>query len=80
VPDRGLLERDRLHVPAALHLLLATWLFDDVAAALREHGLATLDAHSVTFTALTESWSAVTATCAIVHHGLPGDDYHGYAS
>jgi hypothetical protein len=35
VPDRGLLERDRLHVPAALHLLLATSLFDDVAAVRR---------------------------------------------
>jgi len=34
---------------------------------------------AVTFAPLTESWSAVTATCAVAHYGLPGDGYHGYA-
>ena len=28
---------------------------------------------AITFAALTESWSAITATCALAHHGLSGD-------
>jgi len=34
--------------------------------------------HCRTFAALTESSSAVTVTCAVAHHGLPGDGYHGH--
>jgi len=45
--------------------LLATSLFGDVAAALREHGSATLDERCCAFAALTESPSVVTATCAV---------------
>jgi hypothetical protein len=54
--------------------LLASSLFDDVAAVLREHGSATLDEHYCYFRR-PEPWSAVTATCAVAHHGLPGDGY-----
>jgi len=34
---------------------------------------------AVTFADLTESWSAVTATCTVVASRLPGDSYHGHA-
>jgi hypothetical protein len=34
---------------------------------------------AVTFAALTEFWSAITATSQSRHHGRPGDGYHGHA-
>ena len=42
--------------------LLATSLFGDVAAALREHGSATLDEHCCYFRRPDWTWSAVTVT------------------
>jgi hypothetical protein len=61
---RALVLAGRLHI-LPRSWVLATSLFGDVAAALREHGSATLDEHCCYFAALTESWPAVTATCAV---------------
>ena len=59
--------------------VLATSLFDDVAAALREHGSATLDEHFCYFRRPTESWPAVVATCAAALTDCPVMASHAYA-